>query len=211
VLEAWFPGQEGAGALAGILYGDINPGGRLPVSFPKSAGAMPYFYNHKLKSAGSPVHPDFGALFPFGHGLSYTSFEYTDFRVASGKAANDGQFEVSCTVENTGQRAGDEVVQLYVRDPIASLVRPVMELKGFKRLTLSPGERKRVYFVLPVDLLSFTVSGTTRVIEPGKFELMIGRSAAEILVRETVEVTGTPRKLPENWRMRTEVRVSPAT
>jgi beta-xylosidase len=211
VLEAWFPGQEGAGALAGILYGDINPGGRLPVSFPKSAGAMPYFYNHKLKSAGSPVHPDFGAVFPFGHGLSYTSFEYSDFRVTTGKVANDSQFEISCTVENTGPRAGDEVVQLYIHDPVASLVRPVMELKGFKRLTLNPGERRRVSFVLPVDLLGFTVSGTSRVVEPGEFQLMIGRSSADILFRETVEVTGKPRELPENWRMATEVRVSSAT
>jgi beta-xylosidase len=209
VIEAWFPGQEGAAALAGILYGDINPGGKLPVSFPTSAGAMPYFYNHKLKSAGSPVHPEFRAVFPFGHGLSYTSFAYSDFRVPSRKVPNDGEIEVSCTVQNTGQRAGDEVVQLYVRDLIASLVRPVKELKGFKRLTLNPGERKRVSFSLPVDLLSFTVSGTTRVVEPGEFELMIGRSSAEILFRETVEVTGVLRELPDMWRMRTEVRVTP--
>jgi beta-xylosidase len=210
VIEAWFPGQEGAAALGGIIYGDINPGGRLPVSFPKSAGAMPYFYNHKLKSAGAPIQPDFGALFPFGHGLSYTSFEYSDFRLSHEKVRIDGEFEISCTVENTGKRAGDEVVQLYVRDLIASLVRPVKELKGFKRLSLKPGERKRVSFSLPVDLLSFTVSGTTRVVEPGEFEIMIGRSSADILFSETVEVAGKPRELAAKWRMKTEVSVASA-
>jgi beta-glucosidase len=208
VIEAWFPGQEGAAALAGILYGDINPGGRLTVSFPRSAGAMPYFYNHKLKSAGTPVHPDFGAVYPFGHGLSYTTFQYSDFHVKNGKTGTDGEIEISCTVRNTGTRQGDEVVQLYVRDLSASLVRPVRELKGFKRIPLEPGEKKRVTLILPTDLLAFTVKGTTRVIEPGEFDLMIGRSSADILFKETVEVTGQPRELPGNWRMKTEARVA---
>jgi beta-xylosidase len=207
VVEGWLPGQEGADALAGILYGDINPGGRLPVSFPKSAGAMPYFYNHKLKSAGTPVQPQFGAVFPFGYGLSYTSFKYSDFQVLSGQVQTDGEIEVSCTVQNTGGRPGDEVVQLYVRDLFASLVRPVKELKGFKRLSLSPGERKKVVFSVPVDILSFTVSGTRRVVEPGEFELMIGSSSADIHFTGTVEVLGEPRELPATWRMKTEARV----
>ena len=210
VIEAWFPGQEGAGALAAILYGDVNPGGRLPVSFPKSAGAMPYFYNHKLKSAGTPIHPEFGALFAFGHGLSYTSFEYSDFRVAERKVRIDAQIGVSCVVQNTGDRAGEEVVQLYVHDAVAALVRPVRELKGFKRLILNPGERKRVSFTLPVDLLGFTISGTTRVVEPGDFEIMIGRSSADILFSATVEVMGEPRELPARWRMRSGAAVEPA-
>lgn len=207
VVEGWLPGQEGADALAGILYGDINPGGRLPVSFPKTAGAMPYFYNHKLKSAGTPVQPQFGAVFPFGYGLSYTSFKYSDFQVLSGQVQTDGEIEVSCTVQNTGGRPGDEVVQLYVRDLFASLVRPVKELKGFKRLSLSPGERKKVVFSVPVDILSFTVAGTRRVVEPGEFELMIGSSSADIRFTGTVEVLGEPRELPARWRMKTEARV----
>ncbi len=207
VVEAWLPGQEGADVLAGILYGDINPGGRLPVSFPRTAGAMPYFYNHKLKSAGTPVQPQFGAVFPFGYGLSYTSFKYSDFQVLSGQVRTDGEIEVSCTVQNTGGRPGDEVVQLYVRDLFASLVRPVKELKGFKRLSLSPGERKKVVFSVPVDILSFTVSGTRRVVEPGEFELMIGSSSADIRFTGTVEVVGEPRELPARWRMKTEARV----
>jgi beta-glucosidase len=207
VVEAWFPGQEGAAALAAILYGDINPGGRLPVSFPISAGAMPFFYNHKVKSAGSPIHPEFGAVFPFGHGLSYTSFEYSDFQISHRNVTIDGEIEVSCTVKNTGERAGDEVVQLYVRDLIAKLVRPVKELKGFKRLCLNPGERKKVTFTMPVDMLGYTISGTTRIVEPGEVQVMIGRSSADILFSEIVEVIGNPRELPKRWKMKTETAV----
>ena len=210
VLEAWLPGQEGAEALARILFGEVNPGGRLPVSIPRSAGAMPYYYNHKLKSAGTPAQPEFGAVFPFGHGLSYTSFAYEEFRVAEAEVPVDGEIEASCAVRNTGERAGEEVVQLYVRDLLASLVRPVLELKGFQRLALEPGERKRVTFRLPTDLLSFTVAGTTRMVEPGDFELMIGGSSADIRFRQTVRVAGRPRTLPPSWRMKTAVRVDPA-
>jgi beta-xylosidase len=209
VLEAWLPGQEGADALAGILFGQLNPGGRLPVSIPISAGAMPYYYNHKLKSAGTPPQTEFGAVFPFGHGLSYTRFEYRDFRVAKPEVPVDGELQVSCTVGNTGQRAGDEVVQLYVRDLVASLVRPVQELKGFQRLPLGPGEKKRVTFLLPTDLLSFATGISTRVVEPGDFELMLGRSSADILFRQIVRVSGRPRTLPSAWRMRTVVQVEP--
>jgi beta-xylosidase len=210
VLEAWLPGQEGAEALAGILFGQINPGGRLPVSIPKSAGAMPYYYNSKLKAAGSPAQPEFGAVFPFGHGLSYTRFAYEDFRVKEAAVPIDGELEISCTVRNTGERAGDEVVQLYIRDLVASLVRPVQELKGFRRLSLEPGQAKRVTFLLPTDLLAFSTSGSARMVEPGEYELMVGRSSADILFRQTVRVLGQPRTLPSAWRMKTVTRVDAA-
>lgn len=210
VLEAWLPGQEGAEALAGILFGQINPGGRLPVSIPKSAGAMPYYYNNKLKSAGTPAQPEFGAVFPFGYGLSYTTFAYEDFRVNETEVPVDGEIEVSFAVRNTGDRAGEEVVQLYVRDLVASLVRPVRELKGFHRFGLEAGERKRVTFRLPTDLLSFTTEATTRVVESGEYELMIGRSSADIRFRQVVAVTGQPRTLPSSWRMKSTVLVDPA-
>jgi beta-glucosidase len=210
VLEAWLPGQEGAGAVAGILLGEINPGGRLPVSIPRSAGAMPYYYNHKLKSAGTPAQPEFGAVFPFGHGLSYTRVAYEVFRVKEAAVPIDGELEISCTVRNAGERAGDEVVQLYVRDLVASLVRPVRELKGFRRLSLEPGESKRVTFLLPTDLLNFSTSATARVVEPGEYELMLGRSSADILFRQTIRVLGSPRVLPSSWRMKTATRVDPA-
>lgn len=210
VVEAWLPGQEGAEAIARVLFGEIDPGGRLPVSIPKSAGAMPYYYNYKLKSEGTPAQPEFGAVFPFGHGLSYTTFAYEDFRVARTHVPTDGEFEVSCTVRNTGGRAGEEVVQLYVRDLVASLVRPALELKGFQRLGLEAGKRKRVTFRLPADLLSFTTAGITRVVEPGEYELMIGRSSADIRFRQVAALTGPTRTLPSSWRMKTVVRVDPA-
>jgi beta-xylosidase len=210
VIEAWLPGQEGASALAGILYGDTEPGGRLPVSFPKSAGAMPYFYNHKLKSAGTPVQADFGAVFPFGHGMGYTTFRCADFSIRSRVVPIDGEIEVSCTVENAGRRTGDEVLQLYVRDLVASLVRPVKELKGFARVSLQPGEKKNVTFLVPTDILGFTSAGTTRIVEPGDFTLMVGRSSEDILFTQTIELAGPVRELPADWRMKTEVRVTPA-
>jgi len=207
VVEAWLPGQEGAEAITKVLYGDVNPGGRLPVSFPKSAGAMPYFYNYKLKSSGNPVQPEFGALYPFGFGLSYTTFEYRDMGVETRTVPIEGEIRVRCTVSNTGARRGDEVVQLYVRDRLASLVRPVKELKGFKRITLQPGESKRVEFILPVDMLNFTISGTKRIVEPGEFEVMIGSSADDIKHSEVVTVTGNVRTLSKRWRMQCEAKV----
>jgi beta-glucosidase len=201
VLEAFLPGQEGADAIARVLYGDAEPGGRLPVSVPRSAGAMPYFYNHKLKSAGTPVQPEFGAVYPFGHGLSYTTFEYGDLRLESREVPVDGQIILSFTVRNTGSRTGDEVAQLYVRDLYASVVRPIRELKGFKRLTLAPGEGKTLRFTLPADMLAFTVSGTTRLVEPGEIELMVGRSSQDVRLSDKVTLTGSPRALPRDWRM----------
>jgi beta-xylosidase len=207
VVEAWLPGQEGGDALSRILLGEAEPGGRLPVSIPRSAGAMPYHYNHKLKSAGTPVQQEYGALFPFGFGLSYTRFEYDGFFLAEKTVPVDGQISIGCHVTNRGGRRGDEVVQLYVRDLYASFVRPVMELKGFVRITLAPGEAAEVSFQLPTDMLAFTVKGTERVVEPGQFRLMIGSSCGDIKHTETVEVTGKPRRLPVNWRMQSETRV----
>jgi beta-xylosidase len=207
VLEAWLPGQEGAEAVAAVLYGAVNPGGRLPVSIPRSAGAMPFYYNHHLKAAGTPVQPEFGPVYPFGYGLSYTTFEYSGFQLAASDVPSDGRIEVSCNLRNTGRRDGDEVVQLYVRDVQARFVRPVKELKGFRRVSLAPGQKKTVRFSLPVDLLCYSLDGSSRVVEPGAFEIMIGRSSQEIVFRSTVIVTGPERTLGQGWRMRTEVRV----
>jgi beta-xylosidase len=207
IVEAWLPGQEGGEAISRVLFGEAEPGGRLPVSIPRSAGAMPYHYNHKLKSAGTPVQQEYGALFPFGFGLSYTTFEYEGFFLAEKSVPMDGEISVGCRVQNRGARTGDEVVQLYARDVYASLVRPVIELKGFVRVTLAPGEAADVSFRLPTDMLAFTTSGTERVVEPGEFRLMIGRSSADIRHTETVLVTGAPRRLPRDWRMQSEASV----
>ena len=208
VVEAFLPGQEGAKAIVEVLCGRENPGGRLPVSFPKTAGAMPYFYNHKMKSGGFPIQPDFGAVYPFGYGLSYTTFEYSDFSVRNTEVPMDGAVEVTCAVRNTGPIAGDEVVQLYVRDCYASLVRPVRELKGFKRLSLQAGVSARVTFSLPVDMLGFTADGVNRVVEPGEIEIMIGASSADIRFHDTVHLIGDTRRLPEEWRMLCKVTVA---
>jgi beta-xylosidase len=210
ILEAWLPGQEGAEAIADVLYGRCNPGGRLPVSVPRSAGAMPYFYNHHLKAAGAPVQEKFGAVYPFGYGLGYTSFEYSGFRVAAAEIPVDGSIEVSCDVRNAGTREGEEVVQLYVRDVQARLVRPILELKGFRRVGFGGGQKKTVSFSLPVDMLCFSSDGRTRMVEPGAFEIMIGRSCEDIVFRATVTVTGRERTLERGWRMTCETRVEPA-
>lgn len=209
VLEAWLPGQEGADAIAAAVYGEINPGGRLPISFPRSAGVMPFFYNHHLKAAGTPVQADFGAVYPFGFGLGYTTFAYSDFAVASSSVPIDGSIEVSCRIHNTGSREGDEVVQLYVHDVRARLVRPIKELKGFCRVTIPKEAARGVRFLLPVDLLSFAVdNGSARIVEPGEFEVMIGRSSEDIVFSARVTVIGQTRTLPEKWRMRTGIRVT---
>lgn len=208
VLQAWLPGQEGADAIASVLYGDVDPSGRLPVSIPKTAGAMPYFYNTKLKSAGTPIQADFGALFPFGHGLSYTDFRWDEFSIRNTSVPIDGDVVVSVTVGNTGKREGSEVVQLYVRDEVASLVRPIKELKGFKKVFLRPGEKRRISFVVPVDMFGFTVTGEKRMVEPGDMTVMLGRSSAGILFQEKITITGEARELPEQWRMVPVVTVS---
>ncbi|HUX20303.1 MAG TPA: glycoside hydrolase family 3 N-terminal domain-containing protein, partial [Spirochaetia bacterium] len=208
VIEAWLPGQEGGEVLADILLGLRSPGGRLPVSIPKTAGAMPYFYNHKLKSPGTPVQRDFGAVYPFGFGLTYTSFEFGDFSLASREVSSDGEVIVAGNVKNTGRKKGDAVVQLYIRDLVASLVRPVKELKAFKRVSLEAGQSARIELRLPVDMLSFTTHATERIVEPGDFEIMVGTSSEDFVFRDTVTIGGNIRTLPKNWRMQSEVTVT---
>lgn len=210
VIQAWLPGQEGAEALADVLFGEREPGGRLPVSIPRSAGAMPYFYNHGMKAAGTPVQKEFGALFPFGHGLGYTRFEYAGFDVASMNVPMDGEVVVRGTVRNTGRRRGDEVAQVYVRDVAATVVRPVKELKAFHRCSIEPGRAVSVEFRIPVDMLSHATPGFERVVEPGAFEVMVGASSADIRYRQTVTVTGALRTLPADWRMQSESKSWPA-
>ena len=199
---AFFGGERGGRALARVLTGAAEPCGRLTISVPKSAGACPYFYNHSLKSAGTPIARHFGSDYPFGHGLAYTRFEYSD--LALDDAAVDietGTVGLSLTVRNVGERVGTEVVQLYVRDRLASVVRPVKELKGFGRVALEPGQTARVRFSLPVDLLGFTGLEGVRVVEPGVFDLMVGASSADTRLRTEVEVTGERRTLGREWRM----------
>jgi beta-glucosidase-like glycosyl hydrolase len=198
ILEAWFPGQEGAGAIARVLFGDLNPGGKTPVSFSRGAGVQPFYYNHRFLARGLPNLPNFEPVFPFGHGLSYTRFEYQDLRIASQRVAVDGEAEIECTLRNVGERSGDEVVQLYLRDRLASVPRPVQELRGFLRIHLEPGAAARIRFGVPADLLSFTGPDFRRVVEPGEIEVRIGSSSEDIRLEGGFELTGELREVRED-------------
>lgn len=202
-VMAFAPGQQGGTALAELLTGRVEPSGRLTVSFPKSAGAMPYYYNHKLKSAGTPIAFHFGSRYPFGHGLGYTEFEYGELRLAQEDIdIENGHVELTFAIANTGARAGVAVPQLYVRDRHASVVRPVKELKAFGRVVLAAGERVQLRFTVPVDMLCLTDRSGQRVVEAGWFDLMLGSSSGQTPLRTAVRVMGEgTRRLPHRWRM----------
>lgn len=185
VLYAWHPGIEGAAALGEILFGLYSPSGRLPVSFPRATGQVPVYYNHK--NSGRPLSPggpfttryfDLPStpLFPFGYGLTYTTFEYSSLELS--QQTLRGSLEVSVEVTNTGKHAGSELVQLYVRDLVGSLTRPVRELKGFRRIELQPGETRRVAFALTEEMLAFTRADGSRGVEPGRFHVWIAPDSA---------------------------------
>jgi len=209
ILAAWLPGEGGGEAIAGTLYGKYAPGGRTPVSFPLSAGAMPYFYNHVKKASGLPRQREFGARYPFGFGLSYTQFSYHDITLESDSIPSNGEMNLSVTVKNTGSMAGDDVVQLYIRDHCASIVRPILELKGFARVSLEPKKRARIHFTIPVDVCSFVLDMNTRVVEPGTFSLSIGRSSEDLIWTQEVVVTGNTRVLDGAWKTQTVTSIEP--
>jgi beta-glucosidase len=197
VIEAWFPGEEGAVAVAEVLGGEVNPGGKLPISFPRSVGQIPVFYAHKesggrSQPAGDYVDLSATPLYPFGNGLSYTTFELSGARVREQTVGTDGEIVVDVVAANTGGRPGDEVVQLYVRDPRASVTRPVLELKSFARVPLGPGESRTVTFHVPVAQLGFYDLGHSYVVEPGAIEVFVGRSSDDVTEAGRVIVTEGP-------------------
>ena len=197
ILEAWHPGMQGGNAVADILFGDFNPGGRLPVTFPRTVGQVPIYYNHK--NTGRPptsfrftskyIDLPSTPLFPFGHGLSYTQFEYSNLIISPKKIMPDGKVEISLDVKNVGAREGDEFVQLYLRDLVGSVTRPVKELKGFQRIRLKSGEKMTVKFVVGPKQLAFVNHGMKRVVEPGTFKVMVGGSSEDIKLTGSFEVT----------------------
>jgi beta-glucosidase len=180
ILEGWYLGQATGTAVADVLFGDANPGGKLPITFPRSAGQLPFFYNHKPSARRSYLFTPPGPLFPFGHGLSYTTFRFDNVSVSPDQIAPDEKASVRVQVTNTGTRAGDEVVQLYIRDQYSSVTRPVQELKGFQRITLQPGETHTVEFELRPEHLSFLGPDMRPVVEPGTFDIMVGPSSTQL-------------------------------
>ncbi|WP_068092128.1 glycoside hydrolase family 3 N-terminal domain-containing protein [Novosphingobium rosa] len=187
LLECWYPGQEGGTAMADVLFGAVNPGAKLPVTVARNAGQIPIFYNRKPSARRGYVFEDISPLFPFGFGLSYTSFEIGQPRLSAPQIGTAGQVVVSTTVRNTGTRAGDEVVQLYVHDQVASVTRPIKELKGFERVTLAPGESREVRFTLGPDAFSLWDLNMVERVEPGRFDIMVG-SNSETLHTVTLDI-----------------------
>jgi beta-glucosidase len=198
ILESWMGGSQSGNAIADILFGDVNPSAKLPVTFPRSVGQVPMYYNYM--NTGRPPEAEnrytskyfdmpWTPLFPFGYGLSYTKFKITNLQLSASRIDANGKLTVSVEVENTGARAGDEVVQLYIRDPVASMTRPVKELKGFQRVALQPGQKRRVEFVLDREHLGFWNREMRYVVEPGEFRLMVGSSSADV-IEAKFEVAG---------------------
>jgi beta-glucosidase len=203
VLLAWLPGEEGGKAIADVLTGDAAPGGKLPLTFPRSAGQIPVFYGHKISGGRSHWKGDYvdlpaAPLYPFGFGLGYTSFELRGPRLETSALNVDETLRVTVEVANTGERAGDEVVQLYVRDPEASVTRPVLELKDFARVALAPGESRTLSLEVPVSDLGFTGADLAYVVEPGAIDVFLGTDAATLTEVGTVTIAASaPVDAPE--------------
>ncbi|AZM64245.1 MULTISPECIES: glycoside hydrolase family 3 N-terminal domain-containing protein [unclassified Streptomyces] len=213
IVQSFFPGEEGTHAIAGVLSGRVNPSGRLPVGVPRGPGSQPGTYlGARLAQASGVSNIDPTAAFAFGHGLSYTRFDWTDLTVHSQEAPTDGEFALSFTVRNTGDRAGAEVVQLYLHDPVASVVQPVQRLVGYTRVALEPGESRRLSVTVPADVASFTGRDGRRVVEPGELELRLSASSADPRLTATVELTGAPRHVDHTRRLHaTLVEETPTT
>jgi beta-glucosidase len=201
VLVAWLPGEEGGEAIAEVLAGDAAPGGKLPISYPRSVGQVPVFYGHKVSGGRSHWKDDYvdaptAPLHPFGHGLAYTTFALSGVETGPGEVSWHDAVTTSVTVTNTGDRAGDEVVQLYVRDPVASTTRPVLELASFARLGLAPGEARTVTFTTPVGQLGFHDRRLAYVVEAGRLDVFVGTSSADLVTAGSVTVVADPAGRP---------------
>src|SRR5919108_1179004 len=193
LLEAWFPGVQAGPAVADVVFGKVNPGGKLPVSFPRRLGQVPIYYNHE--PTGRPCDPQqkfvsrhrdipsCAPLFVFGHGLSYTTFEVSDLRLSAATVPGNGRVRASVTVKNTGGRKGDEVVQLYLHDPVASISQPVRRLRGFERVTLDPGQSRTVTFTLDKSDFGFYDNRGRLVVEPGRIDVYAGNSSKANMVQ----------------------------
>jgi beta-glucosidase len=195
IVEAWFPSEEGAGAIADVLFGVANPGGKLPITFPRTVGQVPIFYGHRPSGGRSHwkenyVETSVKPLYPFGFGLSYTQFEFSDMRIDAASARSGEAVTIQVDVTNIGDRAGDEVVQLYIHQVVPFVTRPLKELKGFKRVTLEPGQKQTVTFELSVNQLGFYDRDYQFIVQPGTVEVMVGNSSQDIHCKGSFEIAG---------------------
>jgi beta-glucosidase len=191
IFECWYLGQECGHAVAEVLLGDHNPGGKLPISIPRSVGQLPVFYNHKPSARRGFLWDDATPLYPFGFGLSYTTFALKNVRLAKKRMSRTGSTRVLVDVTNTGNRFGTEVVQLYIRDLVSSVTRPVKELKGFQKINLQAGETKTVALDITPESLAFYDVNMKYVVEPGEFAIMVGNSSRDRDLQKVV-LTVTP-------------------
>jgi beta-glucosidase-like glycosyl hydrolase len=208
IVLAWFPGQDGGAAIADVLTGAVNPSGKTSLTFARGAGAMPRSYDAKELTRGVPRLPAFEPVFPFGHGLSYTRFVYTDLAIAPASIETHGTLEIACTLRNEGTRAGAEVVQLYLRDPVASITRPLRQLRGFARVALEPGAAARITFSVAADLCSFTGADFVRIVEPGRIDVEISASSEDVRLRGSFELAGKERRVGEDRALAPRVTVA---
>jgi len=189
ILMAWYPGEQGGNAVADAIFGNYNPGGKLPLTFPKSLAQLPLFYNHKPTGRGDNYYDLSGEpLFPFGFGLSYTSFKYTALKIFPDENTGNRKAKISFSLRNSGSLPGDEVVQLYIRDEVASIVRPVKELKAFKRIHLEPGDSAEIRFDITPSMLEMLDLNLNRIVEPGVFRIMIASSSRDIRLSGELDV-----------------------
>ena len=205
ILQAWLPGEEGGNAIAKALFGKFNPSGKLPISFPRHVGQIPVYYNHKASGQRSHWFGDYvdgspKPLYPFGYGLSFTQFDYSDLYVQEDNTTDNEEIEIKFSVKNIGNYDGEEIVQLYVNDPAASVTRPVKELKGFGKVFLKQGEQKTLRFQLPVELLAFFNDDMNLVIEPGLYKIMIGQSSENIVLEQEITLKGEQKAIGKRNR-----------
>jgi beta-glucosidase-like glycosyl hydrolase len=210
LVQAFMPGQEGGAAIAGVLSGRVQPSGKLPVQIPRTTGGQPGTYLQPPLGVGSDgiSNLDPTPLFPFGHGASYTTFAVEGLRISDAEVPTDGEFTVSARVRNTGDRAGSEVVQLYLHDAVAQVTRPVQQLTGFARVTLEPGAEAEVRFAVHADRTAFTGRDLRRIVEPGTIEVFVGTSAGDLPLRGEVRLTGPLRVVGSDRRLVTPVEVA---
>jgi beta-xylosidase len=212
LVHAWLPGEEGGSAVADVLFGDVNPSGRLPICMPRGVGQLPVYYGHKPSGGrshwkGSYADSKTTPLFSFGHGLSYTHFDYARLQIEPLRVQAGDRVTICAEITNGGTCLGEEVVQLYVHDPVASVTRPVKELRGFARIALRAGETKRVRFEFSVEQLAFRELGEEWILEPGTIEVMVGSASDDVRLSGAFEITGPRVRLERRGRFTTPVRV----